>query len=520
MGAESHRLREAVTEPSFRVAVLVFIIVTALVFPIVLGLGMTKGLNHDEHQHVAAGALVAREGLIPYRDFPYFHTPYLPFAYAAIFRTSDHLLTGARLLSILSASAILGMIGSLAYLLFYRNGKVFASLTCVAVVLLGLTTALFTDTSGRAWNHEPSLLLVLFAFAVHVAGMRTGRYVWFVISGVILGLAIGTRITYAPLMAPFGLAALLLPQPRDWKWTRMFSFGGGLFLGLAGLVGLFVAFPEQATFDNFGFAKANIVYRFSTGEPRTMTLPTKLRFFFKEIVRTDTALFIAGLLPLLVAFLVNRRSGRSVPFQLAFLLLLLPFLAIGAFAPSPAFDQYFYPLVPILLFIGLYSLAWIPAQNVWFRRVLICGVFAVFLSLAKGARAFHDYDDYFVKRKWEGTRLHARAQEIRHHVTNGKILTFAPVYPLEAGLSIYPALSTGPFAWRVAPYVDAAKAKRIGIVGASTLDEMLAAVSPAGVLVGFEKKEEKWFKAYGERTGARLKALEDDHELWVPARKP
>src|SRR5262245_45862818 len=111
MGAESHRLRDVVTRPSVRTAVMAFLVVTALVFPIVAGLGMTKGLNHDEHQHVAAGALVAREGLIPYRDFPYFHTPYLPFAYAVLFRGTDHLLSAARILSAFCASAILGVIG-------------------------------------------------------------------------------------------------------------------------------------------------------------------------------------------------------------------------------------------------------------------------------------------------------------------------------------------------------------------------------------------------------------------------
>ena len=73
----------------------VFLLIALLAGPLVLGLGMTKGLSHDEHQHVAAGALVAREGLMPYRDFPHFHTPYLPFIYALLFRATDHLLLAA-----------------------------------------------------------------------------------------------------------------------------------------------------------------------------------------------------------------------------------------------------------------------------------------------------------------------------------------------------------------------------------------------------------------------------------------
>ncbi len=40
-----------------------------IVLPLVLMLGMTKHFTHDEHPHVAAGALVSREGLLPYRDW-------------------------------------------------------------------------------------------------------------------------------------------------------------------------------------------------------------------------------------------------------------------------------------------------------------------------------------------------------------------------------------------------------------------------------------------------------------------
>ena len=210
MDAEPHGPRVAAVA-SLRASVLVFLVVSALVFPLVLGLGMTRGLSHDEHQHVAAGALIAREGLLPYRDFPHFHTPYLAFAYALLFRVSDHLLIAARLLSVLCATAILGVIGSIAYHLFRDRGKRFAALVCAGSVLLALTTRLFTETSGHAWNHEPSLFLALLAFAAHLAGLRSPGPRWFVASGALLGLAIGTRITCAPLVAPFGLALLFYP---------------------------------------------------------------------------------------------------------------------------------------------------------------------------------------------------------------------------------------------------------------------------------------------------------------------
>src|SRR4029079_13176252 len=119
----------------------------------------------------------------------------------------------------------------------------------------------------------------------------------------------------------------------------------------------FGSVPQQALYDNFGFAKTNVIYRFSTGEPRTMTLPTKLRFFWKLIVRPDAALFLVGALSTLAAFLALRGRQQRVLWQLRFLGLLLPFLLIGSFAPSPLFDQYFYPLVPFVVLAALYAIA-------------------------------------------------------------------------------------------------------------------------------------------------------------------
>ena len=52
-----------------RQSLTVFLIVCTVVLPLVLMLGMTKHFTHDEHPHVAAGTLVSREGLLPYRDW-------------------------------------------------------------------------------------------------------------------------------------------------------------------------------------------------------------------------------------------------------------------------------------------------------------------------------------------------------------------------------------------------------------------------------------------------------------------
>jgi len=333
-----------------------------------------------------------------------------------------------------------------------------------------------------------------------------------------LAIAIGIRVTCAPLIAPFALSLLIHGSRPIWQWKRILSFGGGLLLGLSGLLYFLAVAPEQTLFDNFGFAKANIVYRFSTGEPRTMTIATKLRFFWKLVVRPDWGLFIAGLLPLLGAYLANRGTAQKLPTEGRFVLLLLPFVLIGSFAPSPLFDQYFYPLVPFLVLTGLYALASIPAESPWYRPILLANSVAVLLSLAMGISAFEDFKDFYKLRKWHGVKLHEQAQELNEKLGHGRVLTLAPIHPLEADLSIYPSFSTGPVAWRVSPYIDPAKAQRLGITTPTTFARLLDAEAPSGILVGFEKNGEELLSNFATDHGYAAVPFDEEEQLWVAPR--
>src|SRR5947199_255323 len=128
-------------------------LVALAVFALTFSLAISKGVHRDEHQHVAAGALLAREWLLPYKDYPFFHLPYLPFIYSGIFVFSDHLLFAARLFSIACVTAAGALIFSVARRIFRENtGRLFVPLGAVA---LFVAAAQFTYTTGHAWNQEP-----------------------------------------------------------------------------------------------------------------------------------------------------------------------------------------------------------------------------------------------------------------------------------------------------------------------------------------------------------------------------
>ncbi len=147
-------------------------LVLALLLVLVWGLNMRRGLNHDEHQFVASGALIARDGLLPYRDFPYFHVPTLSFLYALLFQATDYLLLAARAFSILCSWLTLVLIfaAALAWLrhlpAWWRVG------IGVATAVLLMTTPSFLHASGRAWNHDFPILLTLLAAVGQVGWLK------------------------------------------------------------------------------------------------------------------------------------------------------------------------------------------------------------------------------------------------------------------------------------------------------------------------------------------------------------
>ena len=77
-----------------RKQIAVAVAISTLMLVVLWAIAMGRGLNVDEHQFVASGALLAREGLLPYRDYPFFHTPDLSFVYALLFRCTDYFAFG------------------------------------------------------------------------------------------------------------------------------------------------------------------------------------------------------------------------------------------------------------------------------------------------------------------------------------------------------------------------------------------------------------------------------------------
>src|SRR5262249_51155123 len=78
--------------------------------------------------------------------------------------------------------------------------------------LVFLSSRLFTYASGWAWNHDTSVLCLLGALLLHFRGLERGRVWPFVAAGLLLGLAIGIRLSFALAFLPLRLSVCLSPS--------------------------------------------------------------------------------------------------------------------------------------------------------------------------------------------------------------------------------------------------------------------------------------------------------------------
>ncbi len=495
---------------------LIFLLGSLVALPFALSLALGNSRSHDEHQHIAAGVLLARDGLLPYRDFAYFHVPYLVYVYGLLFALTDHYLLASRVFSAVCAALTCGAIAGAAWALFADRSWLQRSLVSIGALAVLISTPLFYDTVGHSWNQEPSVLLAVLAFLCHLRALESGHPGrLLVISGLLTGCAIGMRVTLAPLVLPFAVMLWIADSPARLRIWYVLLFAVGIALALVPAAWAFLSAPEGFIFANIEFPQVNITYRFATGEPRTMTLAKKMRFLFKEVMRPNWLLFFGFIATWGMVWLSGRARWSSAPRLFRLVLLTLPFFFLGALAPSPAFDQYFYPLAPILVLATLSLVASVPRDTPWLRWGAGLAAALVLASSVLAAPRYEGLADLFSPQEWNPTKMRVEAAELRRIVPQGRVLTLAPTLPLEAGLQIYPQFATGPFAWRVARFVPRERRAELQLTAPEDLTSLLVADLPVAVMTGFEKRWEKPLEQFAREHGYRRTVLADGKVLWI-----
>lgn len=479
---------------------------------------MDRDLNHDEHQFLAPAALVSREGLVPWRDFPLYHLPNLVYAYAAADRVCGDLVLGAKLVNFAASAAVLA---ALVLLVWKGMGAGLPNAlrrwgAVLVIVTVLLADPLFRYAAGKTWNHEVPTALFLAAGGCLLMALRKDRLGWTVLSGLLGGLAVGCRLTFAPTL--IGLFAFTLFFPGSWR--RRLTHAGVLTLAATIALGPSLYFlatePERFLFANFQFPRLRLIDPSNTRIQKTVSLWRKARFFGKEIAVHSWPVF---LLWVVVAvrpgwqWLRTRRLGNPAA---GLWLLLFPFVLLGCWTPSRYQIQHYFVFIPFLLMAVATS--W---GRVEFAKSPIGIAVAVVVALVLGGRASRDYPslrDLTQPGEWFSSRQRAQATELQAVVGNGPVLTLAPTFPLAAKVPVYPEFATGAFGWRSATLVPADRRARLQLVAPEDLEAFLQVRPPAGILTGVEEDDEEApLVEWAQRHGFQKRPLKKKRTVWVPA---
>jgi 4-amino-4-deoxy-L-arabinose transferase-like glycosyltransferase len=261
--------------------------------------------DHNEHMYLAA-ALLSRQGNAQYRDFAYLQMPYLPLIYRAVYTVfqvhSSYLLVGkiaSFMFTALSALAI--------FFIAWRTLRDLVSGLASATLFLMNITILGPAAEVSNYIAPVAFSLVSCALFLWALDRERPRTFGCVLAGIMLALAIGTKLTYATAALPFFAVALFSTRVR-----RIFlPFALGLALGLLPIV-LYLADFDRFLFNNLTYHAINTQWRLQTGHNEPMTLAAKLPDVRDLFLRFDTLLVLAAsALGALLAIARAARCGRA-----------------------------------------------------------------------------------------------------------------------------------------------------------------------------------------------------------------
>jgi 4-amino-4-deoxy-L-arabinose transferase-like glycosyltransferase len=507
-------------------------------FALILSRSVTEFTHRDEHQFIVPGLLTVREGLIPYRDYPLFHMPYLVLVHGVLGMITGWPLLTARILTAAAAWASLVLLGVYAFRRLAPLPR-FRWWLALAIPLLLLFEPIFAATVTYAWNHAVPLFFALLAFLLACRALRVTDGRWLcVASGASLAVAACMRLTFLPLLAPFAISLLWFNRsPWRLRWQRAGFFAGGAALAALPAAILFAMAPEQFLFGNLQYPKLSVIWRrypiwkenLSTFvdpvrgflDPlheglHGRTLDRKLRRTMAVTVRDNWPVFAAIVGSLVTGAIGVARTRRAEP-ALGFLAVTLPFVVWGCMAPSRFHVQYFFALMP---FLALAMVELCRATALWrpvagaasAGLILASALMAAVLGASQYAcaRQLRDFAS------WGAVNAHRLAYQLRAELGPGRILTLDPLLVAEAGAPVYPEVSSGEFGWRTAHLLPLEKRRRLKMVCAFDLEPWLRAQPPNALLLDWTDPQLTppliaWARTHGFHSQNRYGLL----ELWT-----
>lgn len=463
-----------------------------------ISFSVSGGLDHDEHQFMASAFMVAKYGLHPYQDFAYFHMPNLVYIYAPFFFTPYPLLLARIFVGICGFGICATLFFYTRYL--FSGYSRFASITIpICITILFLHCSLYKFAVSHVWNHTPSTFFALLGFLIHCHALRSSNPIkFYFFSGACLGMALGIRLSFAPLIIPFLITIFYFQEGSfKQKCTYVLAFGvGGLLSNMLAIFFFFTSFHDF-WFGNLSYAQLNTLYREEMAFTRTMTLFGKFKNLIQSFIKIPTNLLVTlSCFYSLALFRFNRSKNSDLPkFQLLFVSLCLPFVFFGSLAPTPIWYQYYFALVPFLMLLIIFTLSDSQSGKLSIINILPFVFFVIIsFSIIPLKSNFSIAKVILSPMSLPPLSIQMESEELRNLINpkkqNRNIISLSPLFAVSSKLPIDERFVTGPFAWRVSHLLSDEEANIRGLPIRSKIKRYVEAKRPSAIITGREEELE------------------------------
>ncbi len=420
-------------------------------------------LNQDEGWYLLAGLNTAF-GMMPYRDYLFTQGPVLPYVYAMLSPLwSPFGVLGGRLVTSILGLLLAAFCSGFAYRVAPERNRVIAALL---TWLLTACCPVFSYFTAIPKTYSLSGLFIGAAFFL-LAGRKSWR---FEISGVLLALAAGTRLSLGILLAVVGFGLLSQYRREGYRkaWFR-FGIGGGITLAV-----LFIPFVVSAP-EGLIFSQSYHASRIDSGLFKWFVL--RIGFFSRLIQGYFMTVAVA-----VVAVAVGFRDGRRIHPVLG--LAALGFLAVTVvhcLSPFP-YDDYQTPIMPLAAALASVMLATAleAASSRQIKATALSATVAAMLFIVASPLCMswvtirQDRFWFEMKTTPDVIKLREVGAWLREHSAPGdQLLTQDAYLAVEAGLKVLPGLEMGPFS--IFPALDDVSARKYQVHNVATLQRAIEA---------------------------------------------
>ncbi len=434
--------------------------------------------DHDENHFLAAAYLV-NKGLLPYKDFPYNHTPLYPYIASLFYKISSYKFLTLRILAGISFLLI-------SIIIFWQLYK-----KSIFLAIISLGTIIFSKIIVfNTCLVRPNNLALLAAILAFYLAIRPRKLSFFV--GILLSIATDIRITYALLFIPF---RFLIDEGREIK-----KFYLGTILGAIPVIFFFIKYPLNFTFHTIVQPIKRKSFYIFMGYKEYLGIDGRIKSIYNAIkLSPDLGLIL--ILAISIAFATKIETKQKI-----FMILTILTIAIQCILPAPVWYQY---LIPLYIFC-IIILAELYPINILKILMTFCLIINLYLT-----GPWYWYTSKLNFSQSVPQRIHDIGKFLSHLAGGeGKVLTLSTAFPIEASLDIYRKVPSV-FPWREAIFLDKSLRKKYILYGPEELEEITNRDMPKLVLTGLENPWlEKPINRWAKKHNCKLIKLEN-LKIWL-----